>query len=78
MTEAELQAEIQHLRRRLAEAIPLLEALANSDMCYNDSSNDLECQWCNLACHAEYTMRPTPSEHDKDCPVRLASEWLQV
>lgn len=78
MNTEELQAEIQHLRRRLAEAATLLEALANSDMCYNDSSGDLECQWCNLACHVEYTMRPMASDHDKDCPVRLASLWLQV
>lgn len=77
MTE-ELRAEVQHLRRRLAQAIPILEALANSDMPYNDNSGDLECQYCNLAQHSEFTMRAKPSEHDKDCPIRLASEWLQV
>ena len=61
--------EVAHLLRRLAEAATLLEALANSDTC-----NDL-CQWCSLSAYVE---RPKPSDHDKDCPIRLASEWLQV
>lgn len=72
------ESEIQHLRRRLAEAATLLEALANCEMPYNDVTCDRECLWCNLAQHSEYEMSVRPNDHDKDCPIRLASEWLQV
>lgn len=74
-TEAE---ELQYLRKRLADAATLLEKLANADMPYNDDSGDYECQFCNLAQHCEYEREVWPQDHDKDCPIRLASQWLQV
>ena len=71
MPQEELQAEVAHLRRRLAEAATLLEALANSD-----NNRSRTCEWCTLI--SKFSVRPKPSEHDADCPIRLASEWLQV
>ena len=73
-----LEEEVAHLRRRLTEAATLLEALANSDMYYNDANGDYECLYCDLAQHSEYERKVWPSDHDADCPVRKASEWLQV
>ena len=57
-------------------AIPIMEALAHSDMPCNDNSGDLECLYCNLSQHENFAMKVVPLEHDRECLIRRASEWL--
>lgn len=61
----------------LQDAIPIIQAMEMSELVYNDSSGDLECHYCNLACHHYYTLRPAPLEHDRDCPIHLAAVFLE-
>ncbi len=64
-------------KERIQQAVALIQTLADTEMVYNDNTGDLECPYCLLACHREYTMRPSQLDHDKDCPIRLACLWLQ-
>ena len=62
----------------LQQAVPIIEALANSKPAYNDNSGYLECQYCP-ATSRTFTEPPLSLEdHHEDCPVRLATTWLEA
>lgn len=61
----------------LQQAIPIIQAMATSKPTYNDNSGYLECPYCP-ATSRTFTEPPLSLEdHHEDCPVRLATAWLE-
>jgi hypothetical protein len=56
--------------------IIIAQAMADSEMVYNDNSGLTECCYCTTT--RQIMVEPLqPQQHDEDCPVRLAAAWLE-
>lgn len=69
--------EFRNKLELLQNAVPIVQAMAESKPVYNDNSGYLECQYCP-ATSRTFTEPPLSLEdHHEDCPIRLATAWLE-
>lgn len=69
--------EFRNKLELLQNAVPIVQAMAESKPVYNDNSGYLECQYCP-ATSRTFTEPPLSLEdHHEDCPIRLAAAWLE-
>lgn len=68
--------EIINQQQLLQQAVPIIEAVANSKPAYNDNSGYLECQYCPATSRIFTEPSLSLEDHHEDCPIRLAAAWL--
>lgn len=63
----------------LRQAVPIIQNMATSELVYNDNSGYCECHYCTLSGVGFDNRRAEikPTDHDQDCPIRLAAAWLE-